>query len=63
MLKSAFEELQSEGFQEVSLTVTDMNQGAVRLYERLGFTVAAVRQSYYTNPVEDALVLWRQGLA
>jgi ribosomal protein S18 acetylase RimI-like enzyme len=37
MLKSAFEELQREGFHEVSLTVTDMNQGAVRLYERLGF--------------------------
>jgi ribosomal protein S18 acetylase RimI-like enzyme len=37
MLGSAFEELQSQGFKEVSLTVTDMNQGAVRLYERLGF--------------------------
>jgi ribosomal protein S18 acetylase RimI-like enzyme len=37
MLKSAFEELQRQGFDEVSLTVTDMNRGAVRLYERLGF--------------------------
>jgi ribosomal protein S18 acetylase RimI-like enzyme len=37
MLKSAFEELQRRGFKEVSLTVTDVNQGAVRLYERLGF--------------------------
>ena len=37
MLKSAFEELHRQGFQEVSLTVTDLNRGAVRLYERLGF--------------------------
>ncbi len=37
MLQSAFDELQRQGFREVSLTVTDMNQGAVRLYERLGF--------------------------
>ena len=37
MLKSAFEELQRQGFKEVSLTVTDVNRGAVRLYERLGF--------------------------
>jgi ribosomal protein S18 acetylase RimI-like enzyme len=37
MLRSAFEEVQRQGFNEVSLTVTDMNRGAVRLYERLGF--------------------------
>jgi ribosomal protein S18 acetylase RimI-like enzyme len=37
MLKLAFEELQRQGFKEVSLTVTDVNRGAVRLYERLGF--------------------------
>jgi ribosomal protein S18 acetylase RimI-like enzyme len=37
MLKLAFEELQGRGFKEVSLTVTAVNQGAVRLYERLGF--------------------------
>ena len=37
MLKSAFEELQRQGFQEVSLTVTDLNRGAVKLYQRLGF--------------------------
>lgn len=37
MLKSAFGELQRQGFHEVSLTVTDLNGGAVRLYERLGF--------------------------
>ena len=37
MLKSAFDELQRQGFNEVSLTVTDVNRGAVKLYERLGF--------------------------
>ena len=34
-------------------------QGARRLYERLGFYVAGTRRHYYTNPVEDALILWR----
>ena len=32
------------------------------LYERFGFSVAGVRRGYYTKPVEDALVLWRDGL-
>jgi ribosomal-protein-alanine N-acetyltransferase len=36
---------------------------ARQLYERLGFTTAGIRRAYYTNPVEDALVLWREDLA
>ena len=33
------------------------------LYERFGFSVAGVRINYYSKPVEDALVLWRENLA
>jgi ribosomal-protein-alanine N-acetyltransferase len=35
------------------------NAGALRLYTRLGFYVAGTRRNYYSNPVEDALILWR----
>ena len=34
--------------------------GAGSLYEQFGFTVAGVRRAYYTHPIEDALVLWRE---
>ena len=37
LMESAFAELERGGFREVSLTVTNLNQGALRLYERLGF--------------------------
>jgi ribosomal protein S18 acetylase RimI-like enzyme len=37
LLDLAFGEAAHRGYQEVSLTVTDLNRGAVRLYERLGF--------------------------
>jgi ribosomal protein S18 acetylase RimI-like enzyme len=37
MLRSSFEKLARGGFSEVSLTVTTLNSGAVRLYERMGF--------------------------
>jgi ribosomal protein S18 acetylase RimI-like enzyme len=37
MMKNAFAELERSGYSEVSLTVTALNSGAVRLYERLGF--------------------------
>jgi ribosomal protein S18 acetylase RimI-like enzyme len=37
LMELAFESLAQAGYQEVSLTVTDDNAGAVQLYERLGF--------------------------
>src|SRR5687767_9984600 len=47
------------GARRATLEVRASNQDARRLYERLGFSVAATRRNYYTNPVEDALILWR----
>jgi ribosomal protein S18 acetylase RimI-like enzyme len=37
MMEAAFQDLRDEGFEQVTLTVTDANTGAVRLYHRLGF--------------------------
>lgn len=37
LLEAAFQELSRRGYEEVSLTVTDRNGGAVRLYEHLEF--------------------------
>jgi len=37
LMSVAFQELSRQGYEEVSLTVTDLNAGAVRLYERLDF--------------------------
>ena len=51
------------GARRATLEVRRSNDAARRLYERLGFSVAGVRRAYYTSPVEDALVLWRENLA
>jgi ribosomal-protein-alanine N-acetyltransferase len=50
------------GAARATLEVRRSNENARALYERFGFIVAGVRHAYYTNPVEDALVLWREKL-
>jgi ribosomal-protein-alanine N-acetyltransferase len=47
------------GARRATLEVRASNDAARRLYERLGFYIAGTRRSYYTHPVEDALILWR----
>jgi ribosomal-protein-alanine N-acetyltransferase len=51
------------GAHSATLEVRRSNDNARRLYERLGFAASGVRRAYYTNPVEDALVMWRADLA
>lgn len=50
------------GARRATLEVRRSNDAARELYGRLGFAAAGVRRAYYTNPVEDALVLWRENL-
>ena len=50
------------GARRATLEVRASNDAALHLYERLGFHVAGRRRNYYTNPVEDALILWREDL-
>jgi ribosomal-protein-alanine N-acetyltransferase len=51
-----------DGATRATLEVRRSNDAARRLYERLGFRLAALRPRYYEQPQEDALILWREGL-
>ena len=62
LLESVLREGARMGAQRATLEVRRSNEPARLLYERFGFSVAGVRRAYYTKPVEDALVLWREGL-
>ena len=48
------------GAARATLEVRASNVAARNFYEGLGFRVTAARKNYYTNPVEDALILWRE---
>jgi [ribosomal protein S18]-alanine N-acetyltransferase len=50
------------GARRATLEVRRSNAAALKLYERLGFRLAGVRNNYYANPVEDALILWKDDI-
>ena len=60
LLQHVLTEARRLGAHRATLEVRASNHGALRLYERMGFSVAATRKHYYSNPVEDALILWRE---
>lgn len=58
ILRAALDEARQRGAATAVLEVRESNQAARTLYERkLGFGFLAVREDYYTNPTEDAVVL------
>ncbi|HEV2178026.1 MAG TPA: GNAT family N-acetyltransferase [Candidatus Sulfopaludibacter sp.] len=52
LMEIAFREAEAQGYHEVSLTVTDLNRGAVRLYERLGFETLRTFGAFVWNRPE-----------
>lgn len=60
LLESIVEEARHLGATSLSLEVRRSNVAAQRLYFKAGFHEAGVRKNYYTQPVEDALLLLRK---
>ena len=63
LLRAVLTEGARLGARRATLEVRRSNEAARHLYERFRFAPAGVRRAYYTNPIEDALVLWCEDLA
>ena len=61
LLERLFEDTDDGTRRGYTLEVRVSNQGAIRLYEHLGFRPRGVRRGYYTDNREDALIMWRDG--
>lgn len=62
LLCEAMQQARQAACSKATLEVRASNTAAQRLYYRLGFAPVGVRPKYYTRPVEDALILWRDPL-
>ena len=58
LLRHALGRAVASGARRSTLEVRASNAPARALYERFGYRPAGIRRSYYTNPVEDAVILW-----
>ncbi len=62
LLKHVMAEAAARAVTRATLEVRASNTAALKLYEALGFRVTARRSGYYSQPEEDALILWRDSL-
>jgi ribosomal-protein-alanine N-acetyltransferase len=62
LLEAALAFGHARGATEAFLEVRASNQPALELYRRYRFAPVGVRARYYTHPVEDAVVMRREGL-
>ena|SRR5689334_6176476 len=62
LLHFVMAEAVASGITCATLEVRRSNEAALRLYAEFGFEVRGVRPNYYTEPIEDALVLWNEKL-
>ena len=63
LLDRLFEVTASDERRGYTLEVRVSNEGAIKLYEAMGFVSRGVRRGYYTDNREDALIMWRDPVA
>ncbi len=63
LLDHLFEVTAADERRGYTLEVRVSNEGAIKLYEALGFVARGVRRGYYTDNREDALIMWRDPVA
>lgn len=58
LLDHVLDDLAAQGARQATLEVRRSNTAALALYRRAGFVIVSARPAYYSQPEEDALILW-----
>lgn len=60
MLQYLIEDGYRNGLTAFTLEVRVSNEGAIHLYEKLGFSSEGIRKDFYEKPTEDAMIMWKR---
>lgn len=58
LLVTTIREAVDRGIAHLTLEVRVSNRAAIEMYRRFGFAPGGIRPKYYSQPVEDALIMW-----
>lgn len=61
LVRTLIQITERQGIKSHTLEVRRSNQPAIQLYLQEGFREAGIRPGYYTDPDEDAIIMWRIG--
>ncbi len=62
MLRKLMENGLEQGVRDFTLEVRSENSAAIRLYEKLGFVSEGTRPSFYEDPKDDAIIMWKRSI-
>lgn len=60
LLNNLFEICKNNGIVRLTLEVRESNLVALNLYQHIGFISSGRRPRYYSNPIEDAIIMWKE---
>ena len=60
LLSNLFEICLNNGIARLTLEVRESNMVAINLYQHMGFISSGKRPRYYSNPIEDAIIMWKE---
>lgn len=60
LIAYAIEQGMAAGLMDFTLEVRKSNIAAIKVYEKCGFVSEGIRPNFYTNPKEDAVIMWRR---
>lgn len=58
ILKALIDKCRNMGMEKFTLEARVSNVHAIKMYEKLGFYSLGIRQRFYENPIEDAIIMW-----
>lgn len=60
LMRELMSELEKKGASACTLEVRSKNTAAIGLYKKLGFSSEGLRRGFYSEPYDDAVIMWKR---